>query len=157
MSTFWSRWVVILIAINLGIALFLFVWGQLTKIPTEADGTTGHVWAHGVLRESVRKLPLWWLLMSIVAFIAAFTYFALYPGLGNYKGSLGWTQTNQFERDTTINNAKIEAQIKPFRNSTAIAGSSRIRLCPDYIPASRTSNPSAMTRTATVCLCSTVR
>jgi cytochrome c oxidase cbb3-type subunit 3 len=118
MSTFWSRWVVILIAINLGVALFLFVWGQLIKIPTEPDGTTGHVWAHGVLRESVRKLPLWWLLMSIGAFIAAFTYFWLYPGLGNFKGSLGWTQEGQFQTDTAVNNAKIEAQIRPVRNST---------------------------------------
>jgi len=118
MSTFWSRWVVILIAINLGIALFLFVWGQLVKIPTESDGTTGHVWAHGVLRESVRKLPVWWLLMSIGAFIAAITYFALYPGLGNFKGSLGWTQTDQFKSDTAANNAKIEAQLQPFRTST---------------------------------------
>jgi cytochrome c oxidase cbb3-type subunit 3 len=76
------------------------------------------VWAHGVLRESVRKLPLWWLLMSIAAFIAAVTYFALYPGLGNFKGSLGWTQEGQFQRDTAANNAKIEAQIQPFRAST---------------------------------------
>jgi cytochrome c oxidase cbb3-type subunit 3 len=118
MSTFWSRWVVALIVINLGIALFLFVWGQLVKIPTEPDGTTGHVWAHGVLRESVRKLPLWWLLMSIGAFIAALAYFALYPGLGNFKGSLGWTQVDQFQRDTATNNAKIEAQLQPFRTST---------------------------------------
>lgn len=118
MSTFWSRWVVILIAINLGIALFLFVWGQLTKIPTEPDGTTGHVWAHGVLRESVRRLPLWWLLMSIGAFISAGVYFALYPGLGNYKGSLGWTQEDQFQRDTESNNAKIEAQVQPLRALT---------------------------------------
>jgi cytochrome c oxidase cbb3-type subunit 3 len=115
MSTFWSRWVVILIVINLGVALWLFVWGQLMKIPTEPDGTTGHVWAHGVLRESVRRLPLWWLLMSVVAFIAAAVYFARYPGLGNFTGSLNWTSKGEFQQDVATNNAKLEAQTQSFR------------------------------------------
>jgi cytochrome c oxidase cbb3-type subunit 3 len=118
MSTFWSRWIVILIVINLGVALWLFVWGQLMKIPTEPDGTTGHVWAHGVLRESVRRLPVWWLLMSIGAFIAAFIYFARYPGLGNFQGKLEWTSMGELQRDTAANNAKLEAQIQSFSGLT---------------------------------------
>jgi cytochrome c oxidase cbb3-type subunit 3 len=56
--------------------------------------------------------------MSICAFIAAGAYFVLYPGLGNYKGSLGWTQTDQFQRDVDANNAKIEAQLQPLRALT---------------------------------------
>jgi len=116
MSVFWSRWIVILIGINLGIALFLFVWGQLIKIPTQPDGTTGHVWAHGVLREQVRRLPLWWLVMSILTFIAAFAYFVLYPGLGNFGGSLHWTSTGEHESETASNNSKLEAQVQATRS-----------------------------------------
>ena len=41
MSGFWSAWVILLIVVNLGITLFLFVWGIRVKIPTQPDGTSG--------------------------------------------------------------------------------------------------------------------
>ena len=43
MSRFWSTWVIILVLLNIGLVLFLFVWGQIVKIPTEPDGTTEHI------------------------------------------------------------------------------------------------------------------
>jgi cytochrome c oxidase cbb3-type subunit 3 len=95
MSGFWSGWVIVLLVLNLGLALFLFVWAQIVKIPTEPDGTTGHVWAHGVLREGVRNLPLWWALASAGALIFGLIYFVLYPGFGGLPGVLGWTSTQQ--------------------------------------------------------------
>ena len=69
MSDFWSTWVIVLLVLNLALALFLFIWAQRVKIPTEPDGTTGHVWAHGVLREGVRKLPFWWVIYSVVGLV----------------------------------------------------------------------------------------
>src|SRR5207342_1298946 len=57
MSGFWSTWVMVLACVTAGLSLLLFVWGITMRIPTQADGTTGHVWAHGVLREGVRPLP----------------------------------------------------------------------------------------------------
>lgn len=115
MSTFWSVWVMFLVTLNLGITLFLFLWGMRLKIPTLADGTTGHVWAHGVLREGVRKLPLWWVLFSASMFLIGFTYLALYPGFGSFKGVLGWTSAGEWQRDNSANNAKLEALIQPLR------------------------------------------
>ena len=85
MSSFWSGWVIFLLTLTLGITLVLFVWAQIVRIVTEPDGTTGHVWAHGVLRESVRNLPLWWLVISAIALSAALVYLALYPGFGAFK------------------------------------------------------------------------
>ena len=58
MTGFWSTWVIVLVVINLGITVFLFLWGLRVDIPTQPDGTSGHVWAHGVLREGVRRLPI---------------------------------------------------------------------------------------------------
>src|SRR5688500_10479212 len=109
MSKFWSSWVMFLVVINLGITLFLFFLSQRIRIPTQPDGTTGHVWAHGVLREGVRRLPLWWVLFSASMFVVGFTYLALYPGFGSYKGLLGWTSQAEWRRDTAVNNAKLEA------------------------------------------------
>ena len=99
MSAGWSAWVMLLIVLNLGITLFLFLWGQRSTIPTQADGTSGHVWAHGVLREGVRKLPGWWVVMSAAMFVAGFSYLALYPGFGGFKGVLGWTSHDELARN----------------------------------------------------------
>ncbi len=114
MSRFWSGWVMFLVVLNLGITLFLFVWSQRLRIPTRADGTTGHVWAHGVLREGVRRLPLWWVLFSAGMFIVGFVYLALYPGFGAYEGRLGWTSAGEWRRDTQANDAKLAATLQPL-------------------------------------------
>jgi cytochrome c oxidase cbb3-type subunit 3 len=114
MSTFWSWWVMSLIVLNLGITLFLFLWGPRAKIPTLPDGTTGHAWAHGTLREGVRRLPRWWLLMSASMFIAGFLYLALYPGFGNSKGVLGWTSHAQLARAVAANDAKLDPLMQRF-------------------------------------------
>jgi len=121
MSTFWSGWVMFLIVLNLGITLFLFVLSLRLQIPTQADGTTGHVWAHGVLREGVRKLPLWWVMFSIAMFLIGFGYLALYPGFGAFKGTLGWTSADELRQDTLTNDAKLESVLQPMRAQTIAA------------------------------------
>jgi len=99
MTEFWSGWVILLAVWTLGASLFLFVYGLLVDIPTQADGTSGHVWAHGVLREGVRSLPVWWIMVSATGFVAAFVYLALYPGFGAFKGVLGWSAHDELARD----------------------------------------------------------
>ena len=108
MSGFWSGWVMFLVVLNLGISLFLFVWGQRVEIPTLEDGTSGHAWAHGVLREGVRRLPTWWVVFSSAMFVGAFGYLLLYPGFGSFTGLLGWSSEEKWERETAANNAKLE-------------------------------------------------
>jgi cytochrome c oxidase cbb3-type subunit 3 len=111
----WSWWVMSLVVFNLGITFFLFVWGPRVKIPTQPDGTSGHVWAHGTLREGVQKLPLWWLLFSGAMFLAGFTYLVLYPGFGSHKGILGWTSHAELARDEAANNVVLDDLLQRFR------------------------------------------
>jgi cytochrome c oxidase cbb3-type subunit 3 len=110
-SSFWARWVEVLMVLNLGITAFLLLWGPRVKIPTLEDGTTGHVWAHGVLRESVRKLPTWWMILSVGVFVVGGVYLALYPGFGNNKGILGWTQVSEVELDTEANAVPMKGML----------------------------------------------
>src|SRR5690606_16831098 len=114
MSAFWSGWIMFLVVFNLGITLFLFLWGLRVRIPVLPDGTSGHVWAHGVLREGVRRLPLWWVLMSIGLFVAGITYLVLYPGFGAYQGRLGWTAHEQLEREVAENSARLQPLLQRF-------------------------------------------
>jgi len=103
MSDFWSTWVIVFICISLGLTVFLFLWGPRVDIPTEQDGTSGHVWAHGVLREAIRDLPLWWIVISALALAAALVYLALYPGFGGYKGYLDWTSHGELTAEQAAN------------------------------------------------------
>ncbi len=114
MNSFWSGWIMFLVVLNMGITFFLFIWGQRVKIPVQDDGTSGHVWAHGVLREGVRKLPLWWVLMSAAMFAVGATYLVLFPGFGSFKGVLGWTAHGELARDSAANAAKLEPLMRDF-------------------------------------------
>jgi cytochrome c oxidase cbb3-type subunit 3 len=130
MSVFWSAWVIVLVFLNIGLVLFLFVWGQIVKIPTETDGTTGHVWAHGALREAVRKLPWWWVVYSLIGVVGCLGYLFLFR-------VLDWTSVGELQRDTTANQQKLEATLAPLRgmslgqlaaNSTATSIGHRLYL-----------------------------
>ncbi|MBX5461504.1 MAG: cytochrome-c oxidase, cbb3-type subunit III [Steroidobacteraceae bacterium] len=118
MSTFWSLWVMTLIVLNLGITLFLFVWAQKVDVPTQPDSTTGHVWAHGALREGVRKLPRWWVFLSACLFVWGASYLALYPGFGGAAGLLRWTSRAELERATAANDAKLSKLLHSFSDAT---------------------------------------
>jgi cytochrome c oxidase cbb3-type subunit 3 len=115
MSGFWSVWVMILACITVGVSLTLFLWALWMRIPTVEDGTTGHVWAHGVLREAVRPLPWWWVVISIGAFLFGAAYLFLYPGFGSYTGSLGWSSHQEQQRNAAANDALLEARFAPLR------------------------------------------
>ncbi len=130
MSPFWSGWIIFLIVLNLGIALFLFVWSQRVEIPTQPDGTTGHRWAHGVLREGVRRLPLWWVVASAAAFVVAMIYLVLYPGFGGFAGVLRWTSAGQYEREVAENAVRLDAVL-------AAVGEMRIDDIPSGHPVAR--------------------
>ncbi len=115
MSMGWSLWVMFLVTLNMGITFFLFLWGPRAKIPILPDGTSGHVWAHGALREGVRKLPLWWVLFSAAMFISGFTYLALYPGFGHFKGALDWTSHKELAQHTAENEALRAPLLERFK------------------------------------------
>ncbi|MDR2240834.1 MAG: c-type cytochrome [Zoogloeaceae bacterium] len=118
LSTFWSLWVMALVTFNLGLALFLFIWSQRVKIPTLPDGTTGHVWAHGMLREGLHKLPLWWTLFSAAMFILAIGYLVRYPGFGAFKGTLDWTEYSQLAGDRAASLGKLQDHLRRHEGQT---------------------------------------
>jgi cytochrome c oxidase cbb3-type subunit III len=69
----------------------------------------GHVW-DGDLEEYNNPMPKWWSWMFIITVVFAFVYLALYPGLGNFKGVLGWTAVGQHKAEV----AKMDATVKPL-------------------------------------------
>lgn len=118
MSTFWSTWVIVLAVLTFGISFVLLCWAPWVKIPTQPDGTTTHVWAHGVLREGVKDLPRWWLAVSFLAFFAAALYVLLFPGLGNYRGLLNWTSTEALQEAAARNDQQMATLVQRVREQS---------------------------------------
>lgn len=113
MNAFWSDWVKILVVLNLVIVLVCFILSEVMRVPTQPDGTTGHVWGGGI-RDGVRRLPRWWALSAIGFWVFAVGYLVLYPGFGSNKGILGWTSHGQLASDVAANDAKLDPLKKSF-------------------------------------------
>jgi cytochrome c oxidase cbb3-type subunit 3 len=107
MSGFWSGWVIFLAVLTIGISVSLFVGGLRVKLPTQADGTTGHNWDG--IREGVRNLPWWWILYSAIGFILPIGYLVLYAG---------FSSAEKLQRDVAANDAKLAALVEPWRTLT---------------------------------------
>lgn len=90
MSTFWSVWIIVLtLATIIGSAWLLFANRKGSK-----DATTGH--SYDGIEEYDNPLPAWWLWMFVLSILFGIGYLIAYPGLGNFKGVLGWTQEDRW-------------------------------------------------------------
>ncbi len=99
MSTFWSLWIIILTSVNLVLLLWVLLANRKVAVRDDIDPenrTTGHV--YDGIEEFDNPLPRWWFIMFVATFVFAIAYLILYPGMGNWKGVLGWTSENQLER-----------------------------------------------------------
>lgn len=106
-SDFWNLYVVVIVVASiLACAVLLIVQGKATFTPGK---TMGHVW-DGDLEEYNNPMPKWWSWMFVITVIFAFVYLALYPGLGNFKGMLGWTSVGQYKAEVE----KMDATVKPL-------------------------------------------
>lgn len=107
MTTFWSLWItVITLGTLLGCA-FLLVWCLKDKMGVEEGVDMGH--EYDGIREINNPLPKWWTYLFVSTFVFAAVYLTLYPGLGNFKGVLGWQSSDQRVRSLEESKASIAA------------------------------------------------
>ncbi len=96
-------WMVYLLVIN----------GKVKKQPEgEEVKSTGHSWDG--IEELNNPLPMWWVAMFYITIVFGLGYLALYPGLGAYKGLLGWTSTGEHAEDVAEATAKYEPLYKEY-------------------------------------------
>ena len=106
-SDFWNLYVIVIVVASiLACAVLLIVQGKATFTPGK---TMGHVW-DDTLEEYNNPMPKWWSWLFVITVVFAFVYLALYPGLGNFKGMLGWTSVGQHK----IEVEKMDATVKPL-------------------------------------------
>ncbi|MDH3280636.1 MAG: cytochrome-c oxidase, cbb3-type subunit III [Gammaproteobacteria bacterium] len=95
LGQFWNLYIIIPTVLGL-LACVWLVFANSKGKSSEQDETMGHVWDED-LEEYNNPLPRWWLNMFYITLIFGGIYLVLYPGLGNFKGLLGWSQIGQYE------------------------------------------------------------
>ncbi len=95
-SDFW-HWYVAVISIVSILGCGVLLWMQSTARPPKGAKieSHGHVWDED-LTELNNPLPRWWMWLFYITIVFSLGYVALYPGLGNFAGKLGWTSANEY-------------------------------------------------------------
>lgn len=108
MSSFWSAWIIILTIACIVLCTVLLTWNLKNHVGVPEGEPTGHEFDG--IEEINNPLPKWWTIMFYATIVWSVFYFAAYPGLGNWKGLLGWTSSNQGITSLAESKAAIEAQ-----------------------------------------------
>ena len=110
-SSGWGIYIALVTGVGIVWCLYLLFSQRKTNVTYEADGSvadTGHVW-DGDLRELNNPLPRWWMWMFVLSCVFAIVYLILYPGMGTYEGSLGYTTRNAHD----VSVVQANQQLKP--------------------------------------------
>ena len=110
-SGFWSPYIAVVTLASIAACLWL-VWAQSRGRPPQAPGkepeTMGHVW-DGDLEEYNNPLPRWWLNLFYITLFWGIAYLVFYPGLGAFKGLLGWSQHGAYEAEVAAADERFGA------------------------------------------------
>lgn len=104
-SPFWDIAVAVVTVVSI-LACAVFLKSQ--TVHTAGD-TTGHVWDED-LAEYNNPLPNWWRWLFYLTIVFSIIYLILYPGLGSWRGVLGWSQITQLQEEI----ARAEKQYGPL-------------------------------------------
>lgn len=116
MSNFWSIWIVLLFLIcNAGLLWLLL---SNTKSDIEANTVKSHTFDG--IEEYDNPLPSWFFNLFLSTMIFGAIYLALFPGLGNFKGLLGWTSVNQWEASVEKADKEFMTLVTPLMEKSAV-------------------------------------
>jgi cytochrome c oxidase cbb3-type subunit 3 len=102
-SGFWNVYIVVLTLIGI-VGCGVLLWSQSKHkivLPPGAKAqtqTTGHMWDED-LTELNTPMPRWWMWLFYITIVFSLAYLVLYPGLGNFAGSLGWKSTEAYQQE----------------------------------------------------------
>jgi cytochrome c oxidase cbb3-type subunit 3 len=109
----WGIFVAVATVVGLIACLGLLIVASKREVMAE-DNTTGHVWDVD-LKEMNNPLPRWWMWLFVITVVFAAIYLALYPGLGKFPGTLGWSSTGQYKTEQQRAQETIAAVFDKFK------------------------------------------
>ena len=85
-SDFWGGWIV-----TITVASFIaLLWLVIDVYRSGPDKNEDLVWDE-TLREGAKPAPIWWFWFILALMTISVIYVMLYPGLGQWRGALGWS------------------------------------------------------------------
>ena len=110
MSSAWSWYVIIGTAISLVACFWIVTWANRQRASKEEiEESEAHVWDENI-RELNNPLPMWWYWLFVGTVVWSAFYLIYYPGMGNFEGTSGWSQEQQYADEV----AAAEAQYGPI-------------------------------------------
>jgi cytochrome c oxidase cbb3-type subunit 3 len=108
MTAFW-HWVVAAGTIGFVLwCIWLIRWSSQQGPQDVADEDhVGHRW-DGDLEELNNPAPKWWLYLYFITIAWAIGYMIVYPGLGSFGGTMGWTKDSQYEAEMQAASERYE-------------------------------------------------
>lgn len=118
MGIFWNVWIVGLTLTNLALLLWVLLANNKVAVSDqdqEDNKTTGH--SYDGIEEYDNPLPRWWFYLFIGTFIFAGIYLAAYPGLGQWKGFLGWSSAGELRSHQARDDQRYADQFGIYANT----------------------------------------
>jgi cytochrome c oxidase cbb3-type subunit 3 len=113
-SEFWSWYITVITIVSLvGVAIFLYSQRTQRLAPGQKAEQMAHKW-DGDLVELNNPLPSWWVNLFWITLIFAGVYLVLFPGLGSFKGLLGWSSWGQYRGEMDEAKAKYDPVFNQF-------------------------------------------
>src|SRR6266545_4380130 len=98
-SGFWDIFIAVVTVVSI-VGCAWFLRSQSIRRGPKVE-TTGHTWDED-LAEWNNPLPRWWSWLFYITIVFSLGYLVLYPGLGSWQGTLGWTQVGQLKEETQL-------------------------------------------------------
>ncbi len=111
MSWFWSGWIIVMtVGMLIGCAWLLGA-NRRARLPSAGE-ESGETIDHSIdgLQEFNNPLPIWWVWLFVLTVVFAVGYLVLFPGLGTFSGTLGWSSTGQYQDER----AQADARYGPI-------------------------------------------
>ncbi|WP_372018001.1 cytochrome-c oxidase, cbb3-type subunit III [Pseudoxanthomonas sp. 10H] len=113
MTSGWTWFVIVLVAINIVGCVWLLWWTARRRPGDPKPEDTSHVW-DGDITEYNKPLPKWWINLFYLTIVFAVAYLVWFGGLGGIPSYAGWTSTGEHARAKAVEDAKLEQTFKPF-------------------------------------------
>ena len=118
-SGFWSIYITVLTLLSVAGCAWL-LWSQASyKAKLTKNGkveTTGHTWDED-LEELNHPMPRWWMWLFLITIVFGCIYLALYPGLGNFAGKLGWSSRGAYQKELQLADAEYGPLFEKFQKT----------------------------------------
>ncbi|MGL5030587.1 MAG: cytochrome-c oxidase, cbb3-type subunit III [Aeromonas sp.] len=104
MSSLFSIFVTVITLATIIGCILLLIWCLKDNMGIEEGQPMGH--SFDGIEELNNPLPKWWTYLFMFFIVTGLIYLVAFPGLGNFKGVLGWQSSNQDVRSLAESKAK---------------------------------------------------